>query len=102
MLDMIGLIAAAVMTCTANTAVCPPAGDQAVPVTTTVAATPVLETPADTQITETPIVETPRPKPVAERKAPKVKLVSTAKPSVRTKVALKRKIEIPVIIGGYF
>lgn len=104
MFDLIGLVAAAVMTCTANTAVCPPGPDQAVATTAIAEPAPAVQTPADTQITETPIVEPPRQKPAvaAERKAPKAKLVSTAKPAVRTKVALKRKVEIPVIIGGYF
>jgi hypothetical protein len=107
MLDMIGLIAAAVMTCTANTAVCPPGSEQPVQAAATVEAAPAVETvetPAQTVITETPIVEAPRQKTVVttQRKAPKVKLVSAAKPVLRSKLAFKRKIEIPVIIGGYF
>lgn len=104
MLDMIGIIAAAVMTCTANTTGCVPNADAPVLTPVVAEAAPAVNTPAEVVITEAPIVETPRQKPdvTAERKPAKVKVVATEKPVARSKVAFKRKIEVPVIIGGYF
>lgn len=104
MLDMIGLFAAAVLTCTTNTTGCVTNAELPVLTPVAVEAAPVVSTPAEAVITEAPIVETPRQKPEvsAERKAPKVKLVATEKPGARSKISFKRKIEVPIIIGGYF
>jgi hypothetical protein len=90
MLDLIGLVTAVAIACAGSDGACSPG------VATSLKSVQVA------QLAEPPVVApAPASKPVVKAK-PKILAAVEQKPERRVRTVYKRRIEVPIIIGGYF